>query len=137
LAKSEIEEKKQMLAAMKSGKKKKSVTMSTPPPLPKVEEKNERDGTIVEMPENSDDDNDGLGAAARVELPPVQQARPNLRKSATMMKPKTAPVNVPRKSNMDQLADQIKGRWADINKNLGKDEDSSENESSSEEDDSD
>lgn len=48
------------------------------------------------------------------------------------MKPKSKPVNVPRKSNMDQLADQIKGRWADINKNLHKDADSSENESSSE-----
>ena len=123
---------------MKSGKKKKSVTMATPPELPQVGEKNERDGTIVEMAENSDDDDDGLAASARrVELPPVQQARPNLRKSATMMKPKTAPVNVPRKSNMDQLVDQINGRWADINKNLGKDGDSSENESSSEEDESD
>ena len=46
-------------------------------------------------------------------------------------------MNVPRKSNMDQLADQIKGRWADINKNLGKEGDSSENESSSDDDESD
>jgi hypothetical protein len=53
-----------------------------------------------------------------------------MRRSATQMKPKTRPVNVPRKSNMDQLADQIKGRWADINKNLHKDGESSENESS-------
>ena len=121
-----------MLSNMKN-KKKKSVTITAPPVLPKVEEKNERDGTIVEMPENSDDDNDGLGASARVELPPVQASRPNLRKSATMMKPKAKPLNVPRKSNMDQLADQIKGRWADINKNLGKDEESSENESSDDE----
>ena len=36
---------------------------------------------------------------------------------------------------MDQLADQIKGRWADINKNLHKDGESSENESSSDDDD--
>lgn len=60
-----------------------------------------------------------------------------MRRSATQMKPKINPVNVPRMSNMDQLANQIKGRWADINKNLGKEGDSSENESSSEDDDSD
>ena len=60
-----------------------------------------------------------------------------MRRSATQMAPKTRPVNVPRKSNMDQLADQIKGRWADINKNLHGGGDSSENESSDDDSDDD
>jgi hypothetical protein len=48
-----------MLANSKK-KNKVSIRMDAPPELPKMEEEPKRDGTIVEMAENSDDDDDGL-----------------------------------------------------------------------------
>ena len=45
---------------------------------------------------------DGLKGKAREELPSVTgPPKIGMRRSATQMKPKTRPVNVPRKSNMD------------------------------------